>query len=189
MQLLNDQHSNTQLIVRAKQGDTAAIGELYERYRLGVYRYLYYRAGDTQIADDLTSEVFIRMIRALSGYQVQNSSFQAWLYQIAHNLLNDHYRKASNRNQVELEDNMSNDPLYRRSRPVEHTLNSVALKQALEVLSDEQRDVIVMRFISGMSIAEVAQSIHKSEDAVKGLQRRALSSLRAVLADLEVHYA
>jgi RNA polymerase sigma-70 factor, ECF subfamily len=189
MQLPADQQSITHFIVRAKQGDTAAIGELYECYRLGVYRYLFYRSGDTHIADDLTSEVFIRMIRALSGYKLQDGSFQAWLYQIAHNLLNDYYRKASNRNQVELEENMLNDPLFRRSRPVEHSLNSVALNQALKVLSSEQRDVIVMRFISGMSIAEVAQSIHKSEDAVKGLQRRALSSLRAVLADLEVHYA
>ncbi|MBE0695466.1 MAG: sigma-70 family RNA polymerase sigma factor [Anaerolineaceae bacterium] len=187
--MATDQQSITHLIVRAKQGDAAAIGELYERYRLGVYRYFFYRSGDTHIADDLTSEVFIRMIRALSGYKLQNGLFQAWLYQIAHNLLNDHYRKTGNHNHIELEENTMNDPVFSRSRPVEHSLNGVALNQALKVLSNEQRDVIVMRFISEMSIAEVAQTIHKSEDAVKGLQRRALSSLRAVLADLEVHYA
>ncbi len=185
----SDNSSVQHLIVRAKQGDTTAIGELYEAFRLGIYRYLFYRSGDGQIADDLTSEVFIRMIRALPGFRFQEASFQAWLYQIAHNLLNDHYRKASYRNHVQLEENMSNDPQNQRSRPVEKSLNSVALKQALDGLSGEQRDVIVMRFISGMSIAEVAQYINKSEDAVKGLQRRALTSLRAVLADLEVQYA
>jgi RNA polymerase sigma-70 factor (ECF subfamily) len=187
--LPTDQQSMDHLVVSAKQGDADAISELYEKHRLGIYRYFFYRTGDTQAADDLTSEVFLRMIRSLSGYKFQNVTFQAWLYQIAHNLLNDYFRKASYRNHVQLEDNMIQDPLSKRARPVEHSLNSVTLQQALEVLSAEQRDVIVMRFISGMSIAEVAQSIHKSEDAVKGLQRRALASLRIVLADWEVQYA
>ena len=80
-------------------------------------------------------------------------------------------------------------PLHSRTRPVEHSLNSVTLQQALEMLSGEQKDVVVMRFIAGMSIAEVARALHKSEDAVKGLQRRALSNLRGVLTEWEIHYA
>ena len=84
---------------------------------------------------------------------------------------------------------MIDNPDSGRPRPVEHSLNSVILQKALEMLSGEQRDVIVMRFITGMSIAEVARSLHKSEDAVKGLQRRALSNLRSVLSDWEIHYA
>jgi RNA polymerase sigma-70 factor, ECF subfamily len=184
-----DCQSVTHLINRAKDGDVSAIGDLYECHRLGVYRYLYYRTGDTHIADDLTSEVFLRMIRGLSGYQVQDASFQAWLFQIAHNLLNDHYRKTNGRSHVQLEENVMDNPIHGRSRPVEHSLNSVTLQQALEMLSGEQRDVVVMRFITGMSIAEVASTLHKSEDAVKGLQRRALTNLRSVLTDWEIHYA
>ncbi len=177
------------LIIRAKQGDADAVGELYECHRLGVYRYFFYRTGDAHTADDLTSEVFLRMIHSLSGYRLQGVAFQAWLFQIARNLLNDHYRKMSVRNHVQLEENIMEDPQSPPSRPVEHSLNSMTLQKALEQLSIDQRDVIVMRFITGMPISEVAQALHKSEDAVKGLQRRALTTLRDVLADWEVNYA
>lgn len=185
----SDSKSVVKLITRAQQGDTDAIGALYECHRVGIFRYLFYRTGDTQIADDLTSEVFLRMIRSLSGYRLQNVAFQAWLFQIAHNLLNDHYRKMSVRNQVQLEENIMENPQTERSRPVEHSLNSVTLRKALDLLSGEQRDVIVMRFITGMPISEVAQALNKSEDAVKGLQRRALANLRELLTEWEVTYA
>ncbi len=179
----------TQLIACAQQGDSDATGELYEAHRQSVFRYLYYRTGDTQVADDLTSEVFLRMIRALNGYKVQEVAFQAWLFQIAHNLLNDHYRKMTVRNHVTLEENLMDDPINPRTRPVERRLNSVSLRKALDLLSIEQRDVIVLRFITGMPISEVAQTLNKSEDAVKGLQRRALANLRGVLSDWEIKYA
>ena len=182
-------HVDPHLIIRAKQGDTDAIGELYECHRLGVYRYFYYRTGDPQITDDLTSEVFLRMINSLSGYRLQGVAFQAWLFQIAHNLLNDHYRKMSVRNHVQLEETNMEDTQLPPTRPVEHRLNSMTLQKALDLLSIDQRDVIVMRFIAGMPISEVAQALQKSEDAVKGLQRRALTTLRDVLDDWEVTYA
>lgn len=180
----------TSLVIQAKNGDTEAIGELYEHFRLAIYRYMYYRTGDSQTADDLTSEVFLRMINALANYRLQDVSFQAWLFQIAHNLLNDHYRKMSVRNNVQLEENViMEDSQATRTRPVEHSLNSVTLHNALDLLSGEQRDVIVMRFITGLPISEVAQSLNKSEDSVKGLQRRALANLRDVLSDWEINYA
>jgi RNA polymerase sigma-70 factor, ECF subfamily len=177
------------LVIQAKQGDTDAIGELYECHRLGIFRYLYYRTGDIQVADDLTSEVFLRMIRSLPGYRQQNVAFKAWLFQIAHNLLNDHYRKMSVRNHLPLEETTVEDPISPPTRPVERSLNNVTLQKALEYLPGEQRDVIVMRFITGMPISDVAQALHKSEDAVKGLQRRALANLRAVLGEWKVNYA
>ena len=175
-----------QLIVRAQQGDTQAIGELYECYRVNIFRYLYYRTSDTQTADDLTSEVFLRMIRALNSYRQQEVAFLAWLFQIARNLLTDHYRKMSYRSHLQLEEQemVQQEP---NSHPhSEARLNSLAIRQALERLNDEQRDVIVMRFVTGMPIAEVAQALNKSEDAVKGLQRRGLAALRDVLSDEEV---
>lgn len=190
MQNLADKQNVTCIIERARQGDSEAYGELYECYRLGVFRYLYYRTGDTQVADDLTSEVFLRMIQALPGFEQREVGFQAWLFQIAQNILNDHYRKMSVRNDVQLEDTiLNNHQTLARSRPVEHSLNSVTLNQAINRLSGEQRDVIVLRFISGMPISQVAQTLNKSEDAVKGLQRRALMTLRDVLSDWEIHYA
>jgi RNA polymerase sigma-70 factor (ECF subfamily) len=93
------------------------------------------------------------------------------------------------RNDIELEENLMEDPHAPSSRPVERTLNSMTLRKALSELSVDQRDVIVMRFITGMPISEVAQALNRSEDAVKGLQRRALTTLRDVLAEWEVQYA
>lgn len=183
-----DQTHERELIIRAKQGEKDAVGALYEQFRLGIYRYLYYRSGDAQAADDLTSEVFLRMIRALSAFRLQETAFQAWLFQIARNVLNDHYRQARTRSHVQLEDNLMEGTETIRSRPVERALNSVTLQKALERLSVEQRDVILMRFVSGMPIGEVAQALNRSEDAVKGLQRRALASLRDVLTDWEIQY-
>lgn len=178
-----------QLIARAQQGDAQAIGELYEYHRVSIFRYLYYRTGDPQTADDLTSEVFLRMIRALNSYRPQESGFLAWLFQIARNLLTDHYRKNRYRNHVELEDRQMVTTEAGSHPNGDAHLNSVVLQQALARLNDEQRDVIVMRFVTGMPIADVAQALNKSEDAVKGLQRRGLAALRDVLSDWEVSYA
>src|SRR3990170_5601528 len=175
---------NTELIHRAQQGDAAVISALYEHYHLGVYRYLYYRVGDQQTAEDLTSEVFLRMLRFLGGFQPPSSSFQAWLFQIARNLANDHFRNKEVRNQVRLEEHMTvtvND----LDTSLDRSLASEGLRNALKELNDDQRDVIVLRFVAGLPIAEVAQALNKSENAIKGLQRRGLGALREILVDWE----
>jgi RNA polymerase sigma-70 factor, ECF subfamily len=178
------------LLRRAQQGDSAAISELYEQYRVSVFRYLYYRTSDPQVAEDLTSEVFIRMIRSLVDYRPTNSTFQAWLIQIAHNLAVDHYRKKSNQTQSHtiLEENLVTGEAQSTSS-VERTLNAITLRQALTQINEDQRDVIVLRFVAGMPISEVAQALRKSENAIKALQRRGLDALRKILTDWEVNYA
>ncbi|HEY5668871.1 MAG TPA: sigma-70 family RNA polymerase sigma factor [Anaerolineales bacterium] len=179
---------NPEQIARAQQGDSATISDLYDRYRLSVYRYLYYKVGDLHAAEDLTSEVFLRMIRSLNSYRPQNSSFEAWLFQIARNLAIDHYRQKNTRGHLSLEEHMihdTDDPDQKYDR----SLTSDLLLKALSRLSEVQRDVIVLRFVNGLPITQVAQTLHKSEDAVKGLQRRALGSLREILTEWEVTYA
>jgi RNA polymerase sigma-70 factor (ECF subfamily) len=178
---------NEDLIHRAQEGEPIVVSAIYERYQRGIFRYLYYRVGDQQTAEDLTSEVFLRMIEALENYNNHKISFQAWLFQIARNLSIDHYRKMSVQQNVPLEDNLPID----EKEPLElvsQELTSEKLRQALVKLPENQRDVIVMRFISGMPIGEVAESLHKSEDSIKGLQRRALLALREILNQWEVSY-
>jgi len=178
---------NEDLIRRAQEGEPIVVSALYERYQRRIFRYLYYRVGDQQTAEDLTSEVFLRMLEALSSYKNQNISFQAWLFQIARNLSIDHYRKMDVQQSVPLEDNMPEDG----EEPLEmiaQELTSEKLRHALVKLPENQRDVVVMRFIAGMPIGEVAQTLHKSEDSVKGLQRRALLALRDTLVKWEVTY-
>jgi RNA polymerase sigma-70 factor (ECF subfamily) len=178
---------NTDLIKRAQQGDLETIGRLYETYHLSVFRFLFYRVGDRAAAEDLTSEVFLRMLRFISGFNPPGASFQAWLFQIARNLAIDHHRRMSVRNHLPLRENLAARG-EQLDTTVERSLTSESLQAALAQLNDEQRDVILMRFIAGMPIAEVAKALHKSEDSIKGLQRRGLSALREILVEWEINY-
>jgi RNA polymerase sigma-70 factor (ECF subfamily) len=181
------EHLNSDLIRRAQEGEPSVVGELYERHQRGIYRFLYYKVGDLQTAEDLTSEVFLRMIEKLPNYSGPSLTFQAWLFQIARNLSIDHYRRMSIRKNVQLMDDYpggGDEPL----EMISNDLTSENLYHALVKLPDNQRDVIVMRFVVGMPVREVAQSLHKSENSVKGLQRRALKSLREILVEWEVTY-
>ena len=171
---------NTDLVLRAQKGNAEAIGELFEQYHQPIYRYLYYRTSDPITAEDLTADVFLRMVRALPGYRNQNLPFQAWLFQIARNMAIDYYRKNANHPQVEFHENLpavSGNP----DALVDITLTSAVLAKAVDRLNEDQRDVILLRFVEEMPIALVAQTLNKTEDAVKGLQRRALMALKEFL--------
>lgn len=174
-------------IRRAQDGETIVVSEIYDHYRGSIFRYLYYRVGDQQTAEDLTSEVFLRMIEKISYYQDQRTSFQAWLFQIARNLSIDYYRKRKTKTDIALEDEFpgtEDEPL----EVVDRELTSEKLSRALRKLPDNQRDVIVLRFVVGLPIGEVAETLHKTEDSIKGLQRRALIALREILTEWEVTY-
>jgi RNA polymerase sigma-70 factor (ECF subfamily) len=178
---------NPELIRRAQDGETIVVSDIYDRYQRGIFRYLYYRVGDQQTAEDLTSEVFLRMIEKLSSYQDHRISFQAWLFQIARNLSIDHYRKMRIRNNVQFEEEFPS-PGEEPLELIDRELTSDKLNRALGELPDNQRDVIVMRFVVGMPIGEVAETLHKTDDSIKGLQRRALLALRNILTEWEVTY-
>jgi RNA polymerase sigma-70 factor (ECF subfamily) len=176
-----------ELVQRVQEGEPIVVSAIYDRYRRGIFRYLYYRVGDQQTAEDLTSEVFLRMIEKLSSYQDRKLSFQAWLFQIARNLSIDHYRKMRTRDSVQLEDDYPGSG-EEPAKLIEQELTSENLCRALDELSSNQRDVVIMRFVVGMSIGEVAATLHKTEDSIKGLQRRALLALRDIITEWEVAY-
>ena len=175
------------VILKAQQGDAAKIGVLFQRYNQSVFRYLYYRVNDLHTAEDLTSEVFIRMLRALPGYRFQGVSFQAWLFQIARNLSVDHFRRSASHPNVELQENLVSGDLD-PAATAENSLTSESLRKALAQLPSEQREVVVLRFILSFPIAEVASVLNRSEDSVKGLQRRGLIALRERLDAWEISY-
>jgi RNA polymerase sigma-70 factor (ECF subfamily) len=180
---------DTETILGAQAGRPDQVTALYEHYHAGIFRYLFYRVGDRETAEDLTGEVFLRMLRNLGSYRLQGSTvpFQAWLFQIARNLAIDYYRRTSSFPQAALtEDLAARDPALETR--VEDRLNIEQLRHALSRLGEDQRDVVIMRFIVGLPIEATARALHKSEDAVKGLQRRGLSALRGSLSDLETTY-
>lgn len=168
------------LIARARRGSPEATSALYKRYYQCIYRYFYYRTGDSQTAEDLTADVFLRMVEAIPNYRIEATPFQAWLFQIARNLAIDHFRRNSAHPVTAIHENMDDD-----TPDVESTLDfhltSRGLAEAFAKIDDGQRDVLLMRFIEEMPIAEAARVLHKTEDAIKALQRRGLNALRQLL--------
>ena len=177
--------SDAELVTRAQRGEANAIGRLYDRHRESIFRYLWIRLDDRQLAEDLTGDVFMRMLDALPRYQQQGLPFRAWLYRIAHNLLIDYFRKLNHQVTVPLEvveeQGADDDP----DRAIEQILLSERLQTALMDLEPTQCDVVTLRFLSGLSLQETALTLGKTEAAIKALQHRGLSGLRQALEPLE----
>ncbi len=175
------------LIRAAKECESAAFATLYQLYADKLYRYLLYRVGNQEVAEDLTMEVFVRLLEKIEtfsfGQRRPVATFSAWIYRIAFNLAVDHHR-AYRRGRV---------PLPIREREVDHRpgpLEQVALgdrfeqlQQAITRLSADQQQVVILRFIEGLRTKQVADIIGKTEGAVKALQHRALVRLRQLLQE------
>jgi RNA polymerase sigma-70 factor (ECF subfamily) len=163
-----------------------AAGELYDRHNEHIFRYVWSRVHDDQTAEDLTGEVFTRMVTGLPHYRSQGVPFCAWLYRIAHNLVVDHHRKAGGRVWVPLQRaeavrEEGNNP----ASVVEQRLTLEKIRCALEELDPLQRDVVVLRFLIGLSLQEVAQTLDRTVASVKSLQYRGLIALRAKLKGMK----
>jgi RNA polymerase sigma-70 factor (ECF subfamily) len=174
--------SDAELVRHAQGGSKDAAGELYDRHNEPIFRYVWSRVYDRQTAEDLTGEIFARVVANLSGYRSQGVPFRAWLYRIAHNLVVDHHRKQGGRELISLEHaeglhEEGNNP----DSVVEHRLATEQVRHALESLDPPQREVVKLRFLDGLSLNEVALTLDKSVPAVKSLQYRGLIGLRALL--------
>ena len=170
-----------QLIRRAKQGDETAFADIFTRHHDAVYTFLLYRVNDVQVAEDLTGEVFLRLVAKIDRFTYRGRPILAWLYTIARNLLVDYQRKQHQASMLELEARwVSSDP----SPPevAERGLTRDCLIRSLKHLTEDQQRVIVHRLIEGRSNAEVASLLGKTEGAIKSLQHRALASLRRAIA-------
>lgn len=173
--------SDPHLIQQAQGGDVTAIGTLYDQHHDSIFKYLWLRSGDQQVAEDLTGDVFIRMMSALPNYRSTGVPFRAWLYRIAHNLIVDHFRRANLRTTVPLEAIEESERGDDLQVAVDRRLMIERLQQALSQLDQIQREVVALRFVVGLSLQEVAQVIGRSEAAVKSLQHRGLAALRHTL--------
>ena len=170
------------LLERAKAFEADALGLVYDRYSGRIYNYIYHRVGNPNLAEDLTGQVFVRMLEAIQNQRAWQSSFSGWLYRIAHNLVVDHYRRNKQATQISLDD--APDLPSQRGDPVEaaaKVLTQEHLQDAIGQLTPEQAQVIVLRFLQGLSIAEAAQVMEKTEGAIKALQYRAVIALREIL--------
>jgi RNA polymerase sigma-70 factor (ECF subfamily) len=174
------------LVDLARSGDAEAFGQLYDHYVDGVYRFIYYRVGSVHLAEDLTSETFVRGLRAVQRFTWQGKDFGAWLTTIARNLIADHYK--SSRARLEIVADQVPEGRQVQDGPedgVLRLLTNEILHDLVDALPGEQRDCILMRFIQGLSIAQTAAALGRSEGAVKQLQLRAVRNLaKKIPADL-----
>ena len=166
---------DSELVVRAKAGDEAAFTQIYERYAMAIYRYVYFRLGEQELAEDIQAEVFLRMLESIHRYEDRGWPISAWLYRIARDRTIDMMRRRRKRPQMPLESwgGLCDGPEYSVGEQLEYE----ELTRTLQDLTEDQRRVIQMRFLADMSIQEVAQQLGRTEGSVKALQHRGLQSL------------
>lgn len=175
--------SDTFLVKRAIRGDREAFSQLYFRYADQIYRFARFRLQNRDDAEDLTSGVFLNAWGSIKRFSPKHdSSFGAWLFKIARHAVTDTYRRA--RDVVSL-DAMESIPVDEATASLEDVLEArltlLTLYQALNMLTSEQRDVVILRFFVGLSAREVGDILGKQENAVRGMQFRALEAMRRAL--------
>jgi RNA polymerase sigma-70 factor (ECF subfamily) len=169
-----------QLVKRAQQGDREAVGQLYQAFSPAIYRYIIYRVRNSADAEDLTADVFIRMVQGLSSFQLTEAPFAAWLYRIAASRIADFYRENGRRFESELSDRLPDD----FTPPEDHVVQQQSFERvraALAQLSEEQQTILILRFVERRSHEDVAALLGKSITAVKSAQHRALIRLTEFL--------
>lgn len=172
------------LVELARTGDSDAFGLLYDHYQPSVYRFLFYRTRSTTLAEDLTSETFFRALRSMTNFRWQGKDFGAWLMTIARNLATDHFKAGRTRLELTTEDmGLHDDATEGPESSVLAGLTNEVLLKALKELPHEQRDCLIMRFLQGMSIAETAAVLGRSDGAVKQLQLRGVRNLAKLMPE------
>jgi len=155
-----------------------------------VYRYLYYRTGNQADAEDLSEQVFLQAWAAIESFRWQGKPFHAWLYGIAHNALTDHQRRMRATTSIDRDDGSLELESESATREITQWIDAEVLGRAVSRLTEEQQQVIVLKFVEGLDTSQVANLLDKQEGTIRALQMRALRSLRRILEreDSEVRY-
>lgn len=171
------------LVIEAKGGKTEAFGRLYDYYLPKIYRFILLKVGHREEAEDLSHQVFLKAWQNISGYSEKGFPFSSWLYRIARNSIIDSYRRS--KPSVNIDEAIGMEELV--SRPdvgkIDDKKTISEIMKFLQDLKGDEKDVVIMRFIEELSIKEIAESIRKSEGAVKVIQHRAIKKLKKMLKE------
>lgn len=171
------------LVVKAKNGDSDAFGEVYDHYIDQIHRYVYFRVPQGE-AEDMVETIFMKAWEKLYQYKPKQKGFGAWLFRIGHNLIVDMYRGKKDKDFAEL---VEDTPEYRREHnPVkmaEHNFHSEKLREAIAKLNKNHRQIIVLKFINELSNEEISHVLNKSDGNIRILQFRALKELKTHLEE------
>lgn len=182
--------SDQELARRAKS-DREAFGLLYERHVAAIYRYVFYRVGNVEDAEDLTARVFARALKHIHNYNDRGVPFTAWLYRIAHNVVANFHRDNSRRPSVPLEEAdafrppAAHDDHADHDQRIDGERDRARLLQAIRMLPAERQHLIVLKFVEQLQNAEIGQIMNRSEGAIKSLYHRTLLQLREIMDELE----
>jgi RNA polymerase sigma-70 factor (ECF subfamily) len=166
-------------LAEAAKADRLAFGELYERYYTRVYRYVFHRLGNPTEAEDITALVFMKALEALPSYQSRRNTFAPWIFRITRNAIIDHYRRRRFQTSIDDLEHHSND-----SDPARYVLDCERTEELgvlVQHLSDDQRDVVLLRFAGDLSFAEIGSVLNKNEPAVRMLLHRGLRKMKLVI--------
>ena len=170
-------------VVLAQKGESSAFEALYDHFYDQIFRYIAFKTSDSLIAEDLTEDVFLRMLESIRKFKPQGHLFSSWLFRIAHNRVIDHYRKRGRDKNVPLDTILTTvgESQSTLDTYVENKLAMREVNQAMENLTDLQREVLNLRFAGGLSIKETAEAVNRNENSVKALQHSAVKKLRVLL--------
>ncbi len=174
----HDQSEAVRLVERAAGGDFEAFGELYSIYLDRIYRYVFYQVKDRMTAEDITEEVFIKAWKAINSCKGKEQTFLPWLRSIAHNHVIDGFRSKQKEMSLNIE---TVAEVYDFSLEVETKLEQQQLLDVMARLPQNQRQVIILKFIEGLDNREIGQVMHRNQGAIRVLQMRALAALRQKL--------
>jgi RNA polymerase sigma-70 factor (ECF subfamily) len=167
------------IIQRAQQSDPQALSMIYEIYAPKIYRYIYYRVGDSELARDLQSDVFLRMLEGIERYEDRGWSISAWLYRIAHDRTIDTLRRHERTHTIPLEAWV--EDCEDQDDAMDLSAERVSLLRAMRQLSPSQAQVLRLRYGYDLSIQETARQMGRSQGSIKSLQHRAQQNLARLM--------
>jgi len=169
------------LIKRAKTGDNLAFQALYDRYISQIYRFVFLKVGQKQDAEDITQHVFVSAWENMSSYENRGFPFSSWLYRIASNATIDHFRTSGRTVDIEAvpEEYLRNDD--NQTDAVDTAIGIETVKVMLAKLEPDQQNVLIMKFVEERSNKEIAESLQKTEGAIRVIQHRALKQLKTLI--------
>jgi RNA polymerase sigma-70 factor (ECF subfamily) len=182
-----EREEDAALARRAGSGEAEAFGVLYDRYVDAVYRYVFYRVRNEAEAEDVTSEVFMRALRAIPKYEPRQA-FLAWLYRIARNAVIDRSRRQASRQQVSFEDALAHPNADQVVNPDAGLLagsDASVVRVAMQQLTSLQQEILVLRYVEGYDTKTISKLIGKRDGTIRGIEFRALSALRALIPSRE----
>jgi RNA polymerase sigma-70 factor (ECF subfamily) len=173
--------NDSRLLERAREYDAQALAEIYDRYAESIYRYAFRYVGNAELAEDLTSEVFLKLLQVLGTSRAPRKQLQGWLYRVARNLAIDWFRQQAKGAILSLNEELTPEDGDSPSTRLELQQLQHDLREAISQLTPDQQQVIVLRFAEGRKLRDIGRLMGKSEGSVKLLQFRAINRLRTLL--------